>query len=40
MDYNKLANKESLDKTVSALKQKGYGIDVVKSGQEALSKIK
>jgi hypothetical protein len=40
MQYDKLANRESLNKTVSALKQKGYEVDVLKDGKEALSKIK
>jgi len=40
MQYDELANKESLDKTVSALSEKTYEVTVVKTGQDALAKIK
>jgi len=40
MPYNVLANKESLDKTTAALTAKGYEVIVVKTGQDALAKIK
>jgi len=40
MPYNVLANKESIDKTTAALTAKGYEVIVVKTGQDALAKIK
>jgi hypothetical protein len=40
MDYAKLADKESVDKTVNSLKEKGYVVDVVPDGKSALDKIK
>ena len=40
MDYNKLAMKESIDKTMSALTAKGYEAFLIESGEAALAKIK
>jgi len=40
MDYNQLANKESLDKTIKALQEKGYNVLVTENGADALFKIK
>ncbi|MDB5260414.1 MAG: hypothetical protein JWN37_645 [Candidatus Nomurabacteria bacterium] len=40
MDYNKLATKETLDKTVSALKERNIDAIVCANKDEALSKIK
>ncbi len=40
MNYSTLANQESLQKTTQALQEKGYVVDVVKTGAEALEKIK
>ena len=39
-DYTKLASKQSLEKTVAALKEKNYNPIVVKTKDEALNKIK
>ena len=39
-DFDKLASKESLDKTVNSLKAKGYEIQLAKNGIEALGIIK
>jgi hypothetical protein len=40
MEYNTLANKEVVDKTVNALKENGVEVFVAESGQDALEKIK
>src|SRR6266404_5059438 len=40
MKYNELATKTSLEKTVAAMKEKGYEPIVVKTKSEALAKIK
>jgi CheY-like chemotaxis protein len=40
MDFDQLANEESLQKTVSALGKRGYDVAVVPNGQEALEQIK
>src|SRR5258706_10763201 len=40
VNYDTLASDESLEKTVKALKEKGYNVFVVESGVEALGKIK
>lgn len=40
MDYAKLANSESLQKTTGALKKHGYDVLTVKTGTEALTQIK
>lgn len=40
MNYGELANKESLDKTIKALGEKGYSVLVVENGADALAKIK
>lgn len=40
MNYSELATKESLDKTVNALTEKGYNTIVTENGAEALEKIK
>ena len=39
-DFDKLASKESLDKTVNSLKAKGYEVHLAKNGNEALNIIK
>jgi L-lactate utilization protein LutB len=40
MNYSELTNKETVDKTVKALEEKGYSVFVVEKGSEALEKIK
>ena len=40
MSFDQIASKESLEKTVSGLEGKGYGVEVVGSKAEALDKIK
>ena len=40
MDYNQLATKEIVDKTITSLNSKGIETILVKNGTEALSKIK
>ena len=40
MDYSKLANQESLQKSNASLKEHGYEVITVKTGAEALTKIK
>lgn len=40
MNFNELANSESVDKTVTALKEHSYDVIVVKTGEEALTEIK
>ncbi|HEV7449363.1 MAG TPA: lactate utilization protein [Candidatus Paceibacterota bacterium] len=40
MDYTQLASQESIDKTVAALKERGFNPVVVNTKEEALAKVK